>query len=205
MKKAIALLMIFVLIPSFCLAQEPLTERLKVTFTTGTEEVLLPRGLRFAPQITAKDGTFIENVEWSAKDNDTLIVFASDNMYTIGTGSVNLTGKANGKTYKVKFTVPKVYATESKITIDTPEPVLVGYQINSSGIFTTNYEGKSVEIDGYELTGEEELDPIHRLVSHDLDFYKLTPVKAGTTKIIIKSGSKTLKTITITVEKSAIE
>lgn len=205
MKKIIALLMILVMIPSFCLAHEPLTERLKVTFSTGTEEIVLPRGLRFAPQLTKKDGTVIENVEWTAKENDTLAVFASDNMYTLGTGSVTLKGKADGKTYKVKFTVPRVYATESKITIDTPEPVLVGYQINASGIFTTSYEGKSVDIEGYDLTGEEELEPIHRLVSHDLDFYKLTPVKAGTTKIIIKSGSKTLKTITITVKKPAVE
>ena len=193
------------MMPCFAVAQEQKIERLKVPIVIGTEEVILPRGIRFAPQLVQKDGTVIEEAEWSAKENDTLAVFASDNMYSLSPGSVTLMAKANGKTYKFKVTIPKVYATQSKITIETPDPVLIGTQINVSGIFTTSYQGKAAKIQSYDLTGEEELDPIVKAAARDIEFSMITPVKAGTSKIIIKSGSKTLKTITITVKESAVK
>ncbi len=177
----------------------------KVSFVVNTDEIVIPQGLRFAPELCKEDGTIIEGAEWTAKGKEPILMFSNENMYTTKTGSTQMTAKADGKSYKFKVSIPSVYTTADEITITEPGSIIWGFKIDASGIFSMGIDGDSVKVKGYDLKGTEEFDPVVAAVAEDMKFYRFTPAEKGTTKIIIKSGSKTLKTINIKVEQSAVE
>ena len=143
------------------------------------------------------EGDPAKEMEWNSSNDDVFSVLPSRNNVIIatGNGSANLIGKAkdgSGDKVKIKITVPKVYTTADSITIDTPDGVEFGYAFNISGFLSVSMTGKCFSSERLEDVGEVTMS-------------RLMPVKVGTGSIIFKSSGSTIKTVKVTVKKSAFE
>lgn len=197
----LAALLIFSAVP--VLAEEPVV--IPVEIKTTQKEIKLPRGFRFRPVIVDKKGNEVEVTGWKTSKEEVIPVFSDTNMYAFSVGSATIKGKSANKTYSIKVTIPKVYTTHDKITIETPDPVVFGYQLNAGGISSVGTKGSAAKISSYEFVADENTDPIVAAVADRMTFYEIIPVKAGTFKIVFNVNGRNAKTVTITVKKTAIE
>lgn len=143
------------------------------------------------------EGDPVKEMEWSSSNDEVFSVLPSNNNVIIATGfgTANLNGKAkdgSGDKVKVKITVPKVYTTHDSITIDTPNGVEFGYAFNISGFLSVSRTGKCFSSERLADVGEVTMS-------------RLVPVKAGTGSIVFESSGRTIKTVKVTVKKSAFE
>ncbi|MBQ2699569.1 MAG: Ig-like domain-containing protein [Clostridia bacterium] len=161
--------------------------------------VTYPSYTSFTPElIISPENAAIKEIEW--KSSDERIVKANPNgSFTtqFKAGTATMTGKAkdgSGKSVKIKVTVPQCYVTDDNITITTPEGVQLGYSYTSgSGIFMYN-----TKIKGNVFTTKS-LDK-----SDGLNMLQLIPQKAGSGSISFICNGKTLKTVKVKVEHSAV-
>jgi hypothetical protein len=140
----------------------------------------------------------LQTLEWVSSKPDLVSVDENGVIKGINVGTAVVTGKAidgSKKSVKIKVTVPGCYVTEDNITITTPDGALLGYMYASfSGISRLGYKlsGGVVE-DGYTNKEDGEMRFIH-----------LIPQKAGKGTITFTRNGKTLKTVKVQVEHSAV-
>lgn len=162
---------------------------------TAEKSMELPAGTQFTPEVTIEpEDASIKELDWTSSDEFVVSVFDNGTMQTWTAGTTTLTGKAkdgSGKSVKIKVTVPKVYVSEKNITITDPEGVVLEYQNNINGISTVSISGSAFYTDSMKDEGN-----ISRM--------KLIPSSAGSGSIVFKGNGKTVATVKVKVEHSAV-
>lgn len=160
------------------------------------DEVPLRVGIQYYPEITMTPGSEpITEWTWTSSDEDVAIVWPDGSIMAAGGGKATLTGESkdgSGQTVKIKVYVPKVYTTDDSMTISSPDGLKFGYFMNTSGI-------NQISTTGTCFTTEPLED------SNGIDMCKILPVKAGTGSIVFTNNGRKLKTVKITVKKSAFD
>lgn len=197
MKKLICILLAVALfIPTFVLAEETEKPILIKKITAAEKSVTLPCNTYYEPIFTiSPENATNQQIDWESSNKDVIRIAGDDRFITRGPGKSTLTGRAvdgSKKTVKITVTVPEIYVTHSSITITTPDSVKFGYQINENGIYSIATKGDCVI---FRDCADE----------NGLEMYELIPQKAGTASFIIQRLGKTVKTVKVTVKKSAIE
>lgn len=187
-------------------------DRFDLNVPVGTKEMTIPNDLYFIPHLIDEDGNEIE-ATWENPDPAALMGSAESGFRAIQPGKDTLiVTPAEGKKQKIKFVVPKVYVSvdeipsDGKITIKEHKAILLAYQTNYNGITTVGTKGDSVSTT---VLHQQDIRPIqyplYYNMCEDMTVMRLMPQKAGTYKIIINANGKNVKTITVTVKKSALE
>ncbi|MBR5874481.1 MAG: Ig-like domain-containing protein [Oscillospiraceae bacterium] len=146
--------------------------------------------------ITPSDATN-QTLEWSSANSGIASVAADGTIFGEGSGTTTITGKAtdgSGKTVKIEVTVPSCYVTEKNVTITEPEGVTLGYvHARTNGITTYNIK-TSGNIATFEPLDEAD----------GLEWLQIIPLKAGEGSLSFIKNGKTVRTVKIKVEHSAV-
>lgn len=163
--------------------------------STPEKSIELPSQTQFTPDVTIEpEDASIKELDWETSDQTVVAIFNDGTMQTGTAGTATLTGTAkdgSGKSVKIKVTVPKVYVSEKNITITDPEGVVLEYQNNINGISTVSVTGSAFYTDSMKDNGN-----ISRM--------KLIPASAGSGSIVFKGNGKTVATVKVKVEHSAV-
>lgn len=168
-----------------------------VTKITADETKLeLPSDIYFLPEVKIEpENASNKEIEWTSSNEKVVHVFPKGKAVTRSAGKATLTGTAcdgSGKKVTITVTVPKVYVTSKNITIDSPEGVEFGSQINMSGIFSTSIKGDAFNTESMDSDKD------------GLDWMRLMPSKAGSGSIVFRGNGSTLATVKVKVEHSAV-
>ena len=166
-------------------------------FVENGGEVSMTAMNPFRPSIIMETGSEpINEWEWSSSDNNIVAVRPDNSIIALRIGSITLSGRAadgSGQSAKIKINVPKIYTSDDSITISSAEGAEFGYFLNTNGGFT------SVSTSG-DCFITERLDDYNGAT-----MCRIIPVKAGTGSFIFKQNGKRIKTVKVTVKKSALE
>lgn len=152
----------------------------------------------FTPAVTiTPENATIKDIEWSTS-NPQVATISKDGVVTgYSYGKSTITGKAtDGSGAKVSYTVnvPKCFVTDSKLTIKEDAGVILGYCY----AITSGINRYSTKIEGKYFTTESQG------TFDGMTMLRIVPVKAGSGSITFYHNGNKLKTVNITVEKSAI-
>lgn len=152
----------------------------------------------YTPTLTIKpENATNKTLSWSSSNEDVAKVDEngqiSGNMY----GKAVITGKAtdgSGKVVKINVSNPAVVFSPAKLTISSPEGAIITQFTNGTayGIYETALTGNCFDM---ESVGDS--------FSHE-DKLKITPIKAGSGKILIYRNGSVAGSINIKIEHSAV-
>lgn len=193
MKKIVCLLFLFSVV--FFSSSALATDRWSPVVENGGE-FFLAVGAFYNPEVILEPGDEpIKDWNWTTSNKDVASVFADGSIIGSGYGTATLTGEAkdgSGRTAKIKATMKKIYTTHDSIVVDTPDGVDFGYILNASGF---NYI--------YSTGDCFSCEPLEDV--NGLEMSKIMPVKTGTDSLVFESNGRKIKTVKITVKKSAFE
>lgn len=159
-------------------------------------EVSIPGMDLFAPEIIMEPGAEpIREWEWSSSNEEVVSVWPDNSIIALRQGSVMLSGRTtdgSGLTAKIKVNVPKIYTSADSITVSSPDGVEFGYFINASGISSISTTG--------DCFYTERLNDYNGAT-----MCRIIPVKVGTGSFVFKHDGRRIKTVKVTVTKSAFE
>lgn len=210
MKKFLSLILaIAMMLPAVAFA---LPELYELEIPIGTEEMQLPHMFWFVPFLVDEEGNRIE-AEWTAEDEGCLAGQSKFRVWNVG--EEKLTAKTADGEYTTTIVCPEVYAVAvidgvlqpitEEIVMDTPDPIIIAYDMCINGISSTGIKGDAVN---YRLLWADDIDqeeqPFLHNICDELTVYELTPVKKGTFKVVFNANGRTVHTIKVNVKKSAI-
>ncbi len=178
----------------------------------GTTEMIIPSDLYFKPHLVDEEGNEIEAV-WENPEQVVLWGSPDKGCTAIQPGkNILVATTTDGEKHEIEFEIPSVYVSveeipsDGKITIEEHKAIVIAYQANYNGITTVGSKGDSVNVTVLHQKDIRPIQyPLYYNMCEDMTVMRLMPAKAGDYKIIIKANGKTVKTITVTVKKSAVQ
>lgn len=138
-----------------------------------------------------------QTLKWSSANPSIASVAEDGTIFGESSGTTTITGKATDgseKSVKIKVKVPSCYVTDDDITITEPEGMKIGYIRGSASGFNS-----------YNISTKGKVVTFETLDDADgMDWIQIIPIKAGEGSLSFLRNGKTMRTIKIKVEHSAV-